>query len=31
VAAIAGKTLNTIKGIVEDRDPRFDPDGRPRS
>lgn len=31
VAAIAGKTLNTIKGIVENRDPRFDPDGRPRS
>jgi Polyketide cyclase / dehydrase and lipid transport len=31
VAAIAGKTLNTIKGIVEDRDPRFDPDGGPRS
>jgi hypothetical protein len=31
VAAIAGKTLATIKAIVEDRDPRFDPDGRPRA
>ncbi len=31
VAAIAGQTLATIKGIVEDRDHRFDPDGRPRS
>lgn len=31
VAAIAGKTLETIKAIVEDRDQRFDPDGRPRS
>ena len=31
VEAIAGKTLATIKAIVEDRDPRFDPDGRPRS
>jgi hypothetical protein len=30
VEAIAGKTLRTIKGIVEDRDPRFSPDGRPR-
>ena len=29
--AIAGRTLATIKAIVEDRDPRFDPDGRPRS
>jgi uncharacterized membrane protein len=31
VEAIAGKTLATIKAIVEDRDPRFDPLGRPRS
>ena len=31
VAAIAGKTLETIKAIVEDRDKRFDRDGRPRS
>lgn len=31
VAAIAGKTLRTIKGIVEDRDSRFTPDGKPRS
>ncbi|HYP61926.1 MAG TPA: SRPBCC family protein [Thermomicrobiales bacterium] len=31
VEAIASKTLATIKTIVEDRDPRFDPDGRPRS
>jgi len=30
VEAIARKTLATIKGIVEDRDERFDPDGRPR-
>lgn len=31
VEAIAGKTMRTIKGIVEDRDPRFGPDGKPRS
>ena len=31
VGAIAGRTLETIRGIVEDRDPRFDPDGRARS
>lgn len=31
VGAIAGKTLETIRAIVENRDPRFDPDGRPRS
>jgi hypothetical protein len=31
VMAIAGRTLATIKGIVEDLDPRFDPDGRERS
>jgi len=31
VEAIAGQTLRTIKAIVEDRDPRFDPDGQPRS
>lgn len=31
VGAIAGLTLATIKGIVEDRDRRFDVDGRPRS
>jgi hypothetical protein len=30
VEAIAGKTLRTIKAIVEDRDSRFDPDGQPR-
>jgi len=30
VEAIAGKTLATIKAIVEDRDSRFGPDGRPR-
>jgi hypothetical protein len=30
VAAIANQTLDTIKGIVENRHPRFDPDGRPR-
>jgi H+/Cl- antiporter ClcA len=30
VEAIAGKTLNTIKGIVEDRDRRFRADGTPR-
>jgi ribosome-associated toxin RatA of RatAB toxin-antitoxin module len=30
VEAIAGKTLATIKGIVEDRDSRFTPDGAPR-
>ncbi|MGH2530970.1 MAG: type II toxin-antitoxin system RatA family toxin [Thermomicrobiales bacterium] len=30
VAAIAGRTLRTIKAIVEDRDERFDPDGQPR-
>lgn len=30
VEAIAGKTLATIKAIVEDRDARFDPDGRAR-
>jgi hypothetical protein len=30
VEAIAGQTLATIKRIVEDRDPVFDPDGRPR-
>ncbi len=30
VEAIAGKTLHTIKGIVENRDARFDPDGRER-
>jgi ribosome-associated toxin RatA of RatAB toxin-antitoxin module len=30
VEAIAGKTLATIKGIVEDRDSRFKPDGAPR-
>ncbi len=27
VGAIAGKTLHTIKAIVENRDPRFNPDG----
>lgn len=31
VEAIAGRTLRTIKAIVEDRDPRFTPDGQPRS
>ena len=31
VEAIAGKTLMTIKAIVEDRDSRFDPSGQPRS
>ncbi len=31
VDAIAGKTLHTIKAIVENRDERFDSDGRPRS
>lgn len=31
VEAIAGKTLNTIKAIVEDRDEHFDPTGHPRS
>jgi hypothetical protein len=30
IRAIAGKTLSTIKAIVEDRDPRFDPDGKER-
>lgn len=30
VEKIAGRTLMTIKGIVEGRDSRFDPDGRPR-
>lgn len=30
VEAIAGKTLRTIKAIVENRDPRFDSDGQPR-
>jgi hypothetical protein len=30
IEAIAGKTLATIKGIVEGRDSRFDPEGRPR-
>lgn len=30
VEAIAGRTLQTIKAIVEDRDSRFTPDGRPR-
>ncbi|MDQ4044070.1 MAG: SRPBCC family protein [Chloroflexota bacterium] len=30
IEAIAGRTLNTIKGIVEDRDRRFHPDGTPR-
>lgn len=28
---IANRTLNCIKAIVEDRDPRFHPDGRERS
>lgn len=31
VGAIAGQTLETIKAIVEDRDQRFDRDGRARS
>lgn len=31
VEAIAGKTLATIKAIVEDRDSRFGPDGKPRA
>lgn len=31
VEAIAGKTLMTIKAIVEDRDVRFDHSGQPRS
>lgn len=31
VEAIAGKTLTTIKAIVEDRDERFDRNGQPRS
>ena len=31
VEAIAGRTLMTIKAIVEDRDARFDPSGQPRS
>lgn len=31
VEAIAGKTLQTIKAIVEDRDERFDRNGQPRS
>jgi hypothetical protein len=30
VEAIAGRTLSTIKGIVENRDRRFQPDGTPR-
>jgi hypothetical protein len=30
VEAIAGKTLGTIRAIVEDRDPRFRADGSPR-
>lgn len=30
VEPIANRTLATIKAIVEDRDSRFDPDGRPR-
>jgi ribosome-associated toxin RatA of RatAB toxin-antitoxin module len=30
IEAIAGKTLATIKAIVEDRDSRFKPDGAPR-
>jgi hypothetical protein len=30
VEAIAGRTLHTIKDIVENRDARFDPDGRER-
>jgi Polyketide cyclase / dehydrase and lipid transport len=31
ISPIANKTLTTIKAIVEDRDPRFRPDGRLRS
>ena len=31
VGAIAGRTLETIRGIVEGRNERFDPDGRVRS
>lgn len=31
VEAIAGKTLTTIKAIVEDRDQHFDASGQPRS
>lgn len=31
VEAIAGLTLNTIKGIVENRDSRFKPSGEPRT
>lgn len=31
VEAIAGQTLATIKAIVEDRDSRFEPNGRARS
>lgn len=31
IEAIAGRTLNTIKTIVEDRDPHFDPTGRARA
>jgi ribosome-associated toxin RatA of RatAB toxin-antitoxin module len=31
VEAIAGKTLATIKAIVENRDARFAPDGKPRA
>ncbi len=30
VGAIAGRTLETIRGIVEGRNPRFNPDGSPR-
>ncbi len=30
VEAIAGRTLSTIKGIVENRDQRFQPNGTPR-
>jgi hypothetical protein len=30
VEAIAGRTLATIQGIVENRDERFQPDGTPR-
>ncbi|MBA2469168.1 MAG: hypothetical protein H0V37_07160 [Chloroflexia bacterium] len=31
IEAIAGRTLATIKAIVEDRDPRFDREGRARA
>lgn len=31
IEAIANKTLSRIKAIVEDRNPRFDPDGSPRT